>query len=142
MALNSTSNGTNSVHRSDGYHGSNGFGSKNGIDGPIDNIRSSSMKTKIEQSKMSPGKPAPLATAKKHPALKADREGVTTALNRFAQLVHAPRRPMPTQSGSTTASVRRTQTGLKTDLKFIGMKGQQTAPRKLDRERLIPLCRH
>lgn len=70
------------------------------------------------------GSPAPLATAHRPEQLKANREGIVAAFSEFSQLIHSPRKPLPTQNGSGTASVKRTQTGLRLDLKYIGWKGE------------------
>lgn len=75
--------------------------------------------------KAPPGPPAPLATAEHHKPLGADRDGVTAAFKQFANSIHSSRRPLPTQLGDGTVSIRRRQTGLKADLKHLGKKGMR-----------------
>lgn len=124
-------NGTNGVHKSHGMNGTNGTHDTNGVDGRNGSFavtHTSSWNSKhpdkpVPSSEPQRGTPAPLAKAQHHEPLKADREGITGAMNSFAQLVHAPRKPLPTQNGVGTASVKRTQTGLRVDLKYIGWKG-------------------
>lgn len=127
-------NGTNGVHKSNGINGANGTNGSldtngvNGRNGSYSVTHTSSWNSKHPEKptpSLEPqrGTPAPLAKAQHHEPLKADREGVTSAMSQFAQLVHAPRKPLPTQNGTGTASVKRTQTGLKVDLKYIGWKG-------------------
>lgn len=75
--------------------------------------------------KAQPGAGGPLATAEHHKPLGADRDGVTTAFRQFANSIHSSRRPLPTQLGDGTISIRRKQTGLKADLKHLGKKGMR-----------------
>lgn len=122
-------NGTNGVHNTNGINGVNGTNGVNGRNGSYSVTHTSSWNSKhLEKTAPPSGPPAPLAKAQHHPTPKADREGVTGTLSQFAQLIHAPRKPLPTQNGSGTASVKRTQTGLKVDLKYIGWKGTHSAP--------------
>jgi len=55
--------------------------------------------------------------------MTASRPGVTTAFGQFAQLLHASRRPLPTQNGDGTYTAREAQTGLRQDLRHIKLKG-------------------
>lgn len=124
-------NGSNGVHKSNGTNVTNGNHDTNGINGRNGSYsvtHTSSWNSKHPEmltpsSEPQRGTPAPLAKAQHHKPLKADREGVTAAMSQFSQLVHAPRNPLPTQNGTGTASVKRTQTGLRVDLKYIGWKG-------------------
>lgn len=146
MAPHSATNGTNGVHHTNGTHNTNGYHHTNGVNGTNGTngtnginytngtngtngyhsvTHGSSQNSKTLMSTPPPGPPAPLATAERRPPLKADREGISSAFSQFGQLIHAPRRPLPTQNGNTTASVKRTQTGLRADMKFIGWKGEQ-----------------
>lgn len=58
-----------------------------------------------------------------HSASRADVEGSFT---KFAQLIHASRRPLPTQSGDGAYLERTEPTGLLQDLKSIGFKDVET----------------
>ena len=64
---------------------------------------------------------APLANDGKPP--KTDRDGVASAFQQFGQLVHASKRPLPTQNGDGTYNEKKKHTGLRKDLKYIGWKG-------------------
>lgn len=55
--------------------------------------------------------------------LKTDREGVTDAFTQFGQLIHASRRPLPTQMGDGTYNEQKTRTGLRQDLRRLRLKG-------------------
>lgn len=92
------SNGTNGT----AYTNSNGF--------------STSEKSKVASSS------APLANDGKPP--KPNRDGVASAFQQFGQLVHASKRPLPTQNGDGTYTEKKKYTGLRKDLKYIGWKGQ------------------
>lgn len=105
-------NGTSSPH---GTNGTNGLHTV---------TNSSSMNPKHPHSDPAGnGSAAPLATAGRPEQPKANREGIVAAFSQFAQLIHSPRNPLPTQNGRGTASVKRTQTGLRLDLRYIGWKG-------------------
>lgn len=122
-------NGTNGVHHTNGTNGINGMhrtNGTNGANGSCSITHTNSINSKHPENPTSPFSPPTLAKAQHHPPPKADREGITAAFSQFAQLIHAPRRPLPTQNGSGTASVKRTQTGLKVDLRYIGWKGRQS----------------
>lgn len=107
-------NVTNGV-RTNGTNGTNGSY-------PVTNT-SSSTSRHPDKGVAASGSSAPLAAAEKPVQPKANREGVTAAFTQFGQLIHSPRRPLPTKNGSGTASVKRTQTGLRVDLRYIGWKG-------------------
>lgn len=121
-------NGVNGVNGANGANGANGVNGTNGIDDTGDDaypiIQATTWNSKDWEESHNSGPSPPLASAVPHPPLKADSAGVTQAFGQFAQLLHTPRRPLPTQNGSGTASARRTQTGFKLDLKYIGWKGQ------------------
>lgn len=104
----------------------------NGVDGPHrsfsvahTNSWSSKVLEKDSSYSASSEASAPLASAVPHSPLKADRAGITDVFNQFAQVVHVPRRPLQTQSSNGTASAKRTQTGMKMDMKYIGWKGEE-----------------
>lgn len=73
----------------------------------------------VEKSTYITSKPA---LAQDRP-LKANREGVTDAFSQFGQLIHASRRPLPTQMGDGTYNEQKTRTGLRQDLKRLRLKG-------------------
>ncbi|KAL1866885.1 hypothetical protein Daus18300_006588 [Diaporthe australafricana] len=98
----------------------------NGVSGNYGVLESRSNSKPTNLFQTPPGPPAPLATAEHHQPLGADRDGVTAAFTRFAQSIHASRRPLPTQIGNGTANTRRKQTGLKVDLKHLGWKDVKT----------------
>ncbi|KAJ0108757.1 hypothetical protein J7T55_011248 [Diaporthe amygdali] len=98
----------------------------NGASGNYGVLESRSNSKPVNEFASPSGGDAPLATAQHHKPLGADRDGVTAAFKRFAQSIHDPRRPLPTQSGDGTLSTRRTQTGLKVDLKHLGWKDVKT----------------
>jgi hypothetical protein len=102
-------------------------GATNGVNGDYGVLDSRNNSDATNGLKAPPGPPAPLATAEHHEPLAADRDGVTTAFKRFAQSIHSSRRPLPTQLGDGTVSIRRRQTGLKADLKHLGKKGTHIA---------------
>ena len=56
----------------------------------------------------------------------ASRADVETSFNKFAQLIHASRRPLPTQSGDGAYLDRTEPTGLVQDLKSIGFRDVET----------------
>lgn len=56
----------------------------------------------------------------------ASRADVESSFNKFAQLVHASRRPLPTQSGDGAYLERTEPTGLVQDLKSIGFRDVET----------------
>ncbi len=56
----------------------------------------------------------------------ASRADVESSFNKFAQLVHASRRPLPTQSGDGAYLDHTEPTGLMQDLKNIGFKDVET----------------
>lgn len=56
----------------------------------------------------------------------ASRADVESSFNKFAQLIHASRRPLPTQSGDGAYLERTEPTGLLQDLKSIGLKDVET----------------
>ncbi|OTB02795.1 hypothetical protein M426DRAFT_61578 [Hypoxylon sp. CI-4A] len=61
------------------------------------------------------------------PPPRADRQGITDVFNQFGQFLHASRRPLPSGDGRisyTNGEVQRT--GLKGDLKYIGIKDVKT----------------
>lgn len=119
MAPHPTTNGTN------GYHDTNGT---NGADVYKTDTHSGSGTSSMKYSDNTTGARAgplpPLAKAVHHPPLKADRGGITAAFNQYGQLIHSPRKPLPTQNGRTTESPRKSQTGLRVDRKYIGWKGR------------------
>lgn len=117
-----TMNGTNGTTGRSGLSRLNGT---NGTNGDYAVIHSSSSNSKLPDSiKPPPGTLPPLAKAIHHEPLKTNREGITAALSQFAQSIHAPQKPLPTQSGDGTYSVRKRETGLRLDLKYIGWKGE------------------
>lgn len=56
----------------------------------------------------------------------ASRADVESSFNKFAQLIHASRRPLPTQSGDGAYLERTEPTGLVQDLKSIGFRDVNT----------------
>lgn len=109
-----------------GLNGTNGTKGSNGTNGGYTVLHSSSSNSKLPDTiKPPPGPLPPLAKAVDHGRLKANREGITSALDQFAQSIHAPQRPLPTQVGNGTYSVRKRETGLRLDLKYIGWKGRK-----------------
>ncbi|ROV91089.1 hypothetical protein VPNG_09932 [Cytospora leucostoma] len=74
----------------------------------------------LDKPKPPPGPLPPLAKAIHHAAPGTDRDGITAVLDQFAQSVHVPQKPLPTQLGYGTYSVRKRETGWKLDLKYIG----------------------
>lgn len=56
--------------------------------------------------------------------MKADREGVDNAFSAFAQLIHASRRPLPTQNGDGTYSEEKKRPGLRKDIMNLKMRGK------------------
>lgn len=56
----------------------------------------------------------------------ASRADVESSFNKFAQLIHASRRPLPTQSGDGAYLERTEPTGLLQDLRSIGFKDVET----------------
>lgn len=103
-----------------------GSGATNGVNGANGNygvLESRSNSKPTNEFKSPPGPPAPLATPEHHEPLHADRDGVKTALKRYAQSIHSSRNPLPTQLGDGTVNTRRKQTGFKVDLKHLGKKG-------------------
>ncbi|KAI1800009.1 heme peroxidase [Daldinia bambusicola] len=72
---------------------------------------------------------------------KADREGVSSVFAQFGQLLYASQRPLPTQNGDGTYSTTVQKTGLKKDLKYLGLKDIKTvldlARSKLKGEQLV-----
>lgn len=56
----------------------------------------------------------------------ASRVDVESSFNKFAQLIHASRRPLPTQSGDGAYLERTEPTGFLQDLKSIGFKDVET----------------
>lgn len=118
-----TSNGVNGINGTNGTNSTNGT---NGINSEYAVTHSTSLNAKLlENIKPPPGPLPPLAKAVHHAPLKADRDGVTAALNQFAQSIHAPQKPLPTQIGDGTYSVRKRESGIRTDLKYIGWKGKE-----------------
>lgn len=95
------------------------------MNGNYDALGSRSNSKPTNKFEASSGALPPLATAEHHKPLGADRDGVTTALKRYAQFIHSSRNPLPTQLGDGTTSTRRKQTGFKIDLKHLGKKGTQ-----------------
>lgn len=101
-------------------------GATNGVNGVNGNhaVPNSSNHTDAANGLQAPpGPPAPLATAEHHEPLGTDRDGITAAFKQFASSIHASRRPLPTQLGDGTVSIRKRQTGLTVDLKHLGKKG-------------------
>lgn len=58
--------------------------------------------------------------------VSANRGDVETAFQKFAQLIHASNRPLPTQSGDGAYLEHAEPTGLMQDLKAIGIKDVAT----------------
>lgn len=56
----------------------------------------------------------------------ASRQDVESAFQKFAQLIHASNRPLPTQSGDGASLEHAEPTGLMNDLKSIGIKDVKT----------------
>jgi hypothetical protein len=71
------------------------------------------------------GGPATQNSSKKNNSagLKADRTGVSQAFTQFGQLIHASRRPLPTQMGDGTYNEKKKKTGLRNDIKYLKWKG-------------------
>lgn len=117
MAPRSTTNGTN------GYRDSNGTDIYQ-IDTRLGSTSTGGKYSdNATNTRASQGPFPPLAKAVKHRPLKADREGITAAFSQFGQLIQTPRKPLPTQAGEGTQSVRKTTTGFRVDRKYIGWKG-------------------
>ncbi|KUI59129.1 Linoleate 10R-lipoxygenase [Cytospora mali] len=99
----------------------------NGTNGDYNFTHLSSSNSKLLENIKPPSGPLPpLAKASRHAPLKANRDGITAAFNQFAQSIHAPQKPLPTQVGDGTYSVRKRETGLRLDLKYIGWKDVKT----------------
>lgn len=108
-------------------HDTNGLHETNGVDGTNGYNHESSPNSRLTEKTPNPSGPLPpLAPAVHHPQLKADRKGIKEAFSQFAQLIHSPRRPLPTQNGYGTQSASKTQTGLRADIKYIGWKGTRS----------------
>lgn len=86
----------------------------------------------------------------------ASRADVESSFNKFAQLVHASRRPLPTQSGDGAYLDRTEPTGLLQDLRSIGFRDAETLMELMKQktsgklqddktylmERIIQVCAH
>ncbi|KAI1474429.1 heme peroxidase [Daldinia eschscholtzii] len=72
---------------------------------------------------------------------KADREGVSAVFAQFRQFIQASQRPLPTENGDGTYNTTVQKTGLKKDLKYLGLKDVKTvlalARSKLKGEQLV-----
>ncbi|ROV90358.1 hypothetical protein VMCG_09739 [Cytospora schulzeri] len=119
-----TTNGLNGLN---GTHGSHALNGANGINGDNAVAHSSSSNSNLLCKAKTPDETLPpLSKASHHEPLRANREGITAALSQFSQSIHAPQKPLPTQVGDGTYSVRKRETGLKLDLRYIGWKDIKT----------------
>jgi linoleate 10R-lipoxygenase len=57
---------------------------------------------------------------------RVKRADVENTFGKYAQLIHAARRPLPTKTGDGTYVKKKEQTGLLTDLGAMGIKGIRT----------------
>ncbi|KAK7739760.1 hypothetical protein SLS53_005730 [Cytospora paraplurivora] len=80
----------------------------------------------FDKPKPPPGQLPPLGKAIHHAAPRTDRDGIIAVLDQFAPSVHVPQKPLPTQLGHGTYSVRKRETGWKLDLEYIGWKDIKT----------------
>ncbi|RYP35414.1 hypothetical protein DL767_003821 [Monosporascus sp. MG133] len=69
---------------------------------------------------------APVIKEKPAPLPKPDREGVLAAFTQFGQLIHASRRPLPTQHGDGTYSTTNKKASISKDLKYVRWKDVKT----------------
>ena len=93
-------------------------GHRNGVEKPELERKRSSLKPLKEAKEKEKGK-QPVD----HSASRAD---VETAFTKFAQLIHASRRPLPSQSGDGAYLDQAEPTGLVQDLRSIGFKDVNT----------------
>lgn len=95
----------------------NGIHETNGtLSHHVDSNTSTTMSKYAESS-------GPSRKEKPEPIPKADREGVSTVFAQFGQLLHASRRPLPTENGDGSYNTVAKRTGLKNDLKYLRMQG-------------------
>ncbi|KAL2422066.1 Linoleate 10R-lipoxygenase [Exophiala dermatitidis] len=71
--------------------------------------------------------PAAPAPAQKEDDTPVTRENIESIFEEFAQLIHASRRPLPTQSGDGQYLEKDEQTGILSDLPHLGIKDLKTA---------------
>lgn len=69
---------------------------------------------------------APIIADKKHENHAASRGDVESSFEQFAQLLHASRRPLPTQSGDGAYLDHTEPSGLMADIKKMGFKDAKT----------------
>lgn len=94
------------------HEGANGV--SNGVEKPdMGRKRSSFMPQRKEKEREKPHE---------HADHSASRGDVESAFEKFAQLIHASNRPLPTQSGDGAYLEHAEPTGLMQDLKSIGIK--------------------
>lgn len=98
------------------HEGANGV--SNGVEKPeMGRKRSSFMPQRKEKEREKPHE---------HTDHAANRGDVESAFQKFAQLIHASNRPLPTQSGDGTYIEHAEPTGLMQDLRSIGIKDVET----------------
>lgn len=108
-------------------NGLNGTNGTKGTNGDYTVTHTSLANSKIsDKINPPPGSLPPLAKAVQHEPLRANREGIAAALSQFSQSIHAPQKPLPTQVGDGTYSVRKRETGLRLDLNYLGWKDIKT----------------
>lgn len=107
---------------------SNGANGTNGTNG----YRNDSYST-TATAKPSTLSPAPAAIKEKPaPLPKPTSDGVSSTFTQFGQLLHASRRPLPTQHGDGTYSTATKKSSISKDLKYIGRKGMPNHRSPLD----------
>ena len=129
----SKSNGTNGAHAANGANGNgvtngtngaNGHSSTNGANG-TNGTNGASKASKGPTKRFSFAPPKRQAT-EPAPDRSVTRGDIDNSFEQFAQLVHASRRPLPTQTGDASYIDHEVSSSLLQDIKTLGFKDVKT----------------